>query len=893
MKAFNKDIVRSIRHSLGRFVAIAAIVALGCGFYAGLRMTAPDMKLAADAYYDGTDLMDIRVVSTLGLTDEDIEALRDVPGVSGVEAAYSADVLATLNDEQYVMRVHSLSPSAATVVKTDAGALSSDDANYLNRLDLVEGRWPTSANECVIFNDRVMSGPSSLGDTVTVDPSDGQTRRTRWTETEFTVVGRVHSPLYVSSTSMGTSTIGSGTIEQFMYVLPEAFDADMPYVEAYVSVEGAAELPADSDAYDDRVAGVVAAIEGIAPAREQARVDGLKAEAQADLDEARAEYEKEEARAKTELADARAELDAAKEELDAGSAQAGRGCLHPCRQREEDQGRREGVHPGHRRAFQAQGRRRGAVCRGRAADRCQRGEPRRGQRGAPDAARTLWPRPRPPCRCRTFPPTSAPSWRRPGPIWSKRSPTSAMRPRLWKRRRRSWRRSAPPPTRRSPRLRLSSIRPRRASRRAKSSWRRARPSTKRPKPIWRRVGPSTSRAWPTTTPPRPRPTRSWTKPEQELADAQKEIDDIEPPDWLVMDRTKNFGVVSFASDADRIDAIASFFPFIFFLVAALVALTTMTRMVEEERMLIGTFKALGYSRARITSKYLIYAALAAGLGSVLGIAVLSQVLPWVIMEAYSIVYYVPRAAMPIDWPIALAAAGLGIGITLLATWAAAAATLRETPAALMQPPAPKAGKRILLERVGPLWRRLSFSWKVTFRNIFRYKRRLVMTCVGIAGCTALLLTGLGLQNSINDIIDVQYGELVDYNVVISEKDDAADDEREAAAALLGDAEKLPVAVRATETSMIAQGADGTEAMTTIVAPSDPEAFKELWHFRTREGHDEVGLTDAGAIVTEEAGDQAGTFGGRRHRVRRAGRFGQRHGDDLFRARDGHHRELYR
>ena len=237
MKAFNKDIVRSIRHSLGRFVAIAAIVALGCGFYAGLRMTAPDMKLAADAYYDGTDLMDIRVVSTLGLTDEDIEALRDVPGVSGVEAAYSADVLATLNDEQYVMRVHSLSPSAATVVKTDAGALSSDDANYLNRLDLVEGRWPTSANECVIFNDRVMSGPSSLGDTVTVDPSVGNVQDTL-AETEFTVVGRVHSPLYVSSTSMGTSTIGSGTIEQFMYVLPEAFDADMPYVEAYVSVEG-------------------------------------------------------------------------------------------------------------------------------------------------------------------------------------------------------------------------------------------------------------------------------------------------------------------------------------------------------------------------------------------------------------------------------------------------------------------------------------------------------------------------------------------------------------------------------------------------------------------------------------------------------------------------------
>lgn len=314
--------------------------------------------------------MDIRVVSTLGLTDEDIEALRDVPGVSGVEAAYSADVLATLNDEQYVMRVHSLSPSAATAVKTDAGAISSDDANYLNRLDLVEGRWPTSANECVIFNDRVMSGPSSLGDTVTVDPSVGNVQDTL-AETEFTVVGRVHSPLYVSSTSMGTSTIGSGTIEQFMYVLPEAFDADMPYVEAYVSVEGAAELPADSDAYDDRVAGVVAAIEGIAPAREQARVDGLKAEAQADLDEARAEYEKEEGSREDRARRCPRRVGCGQGGAGRGPAQAGCSRLHPCREREEDQGRREGVHPGHGIAFQAQGRRRGAVRRGRAADRRQ------------------------------------------------------------------------------------------------------------------------------------------------------------------------------------------------------------------------------------------------------------------------------------------------------------------------------------------------------------------------------------------------------------------------------------------------------------------------------------------------------------------------------------------
>ena len=855
MKAFNKDIVRSIRHSLGRFVAIAAIVALGCGFYAGLRMTAPDMKLAADAYYDGTDLMDIRVVSTLGLTDEDIEALRDVPGVSGVEAAYSADVLATLNDEQYVMRVHSLSPSAATAVKTDAGAISSDDANYLNRLDLVEGRWPTSADECVIFNDRVMSGPTGLGDTVTVDPSVGNVEDTLAT-TEFTVVGRVHSPLYVSSTSMGTSTIGSGTIEQFMYVLPEAFDPDMPYAEAYVSVEGAAELPADSDAYDDKVAGVVAAIEGIAPAREEARVDGLKAEAQADLDEARAEYEEEEAKAKAELGEAREKLDSAKEELDEGQrkldAAASTLAANEKKIKDGEKEYTQGTESLSKRKADAEAQFAEAEQQ-IAANEANLAEANAALPTLRDAlakAEAALQAPNLPDDQRAeLEATRADLEQKIADIGNAATALEETKAQLAQQREAADAQIAAAQAQLDA-AKMSVEEGKKQLEEGKAEYEQAKADLEAGRAEYEQGVADYDAAAAEAN-------EKLDKAEQELADAQEDIDNIEPPDWLVMDRTKNFGVVSFASDADRIDAIASFFPFIFFLVAALVALTTMTRMVEEERMLIGTFKALGYSRARITSKYLIYAALAAGVGSVVGIAVLSQVLPWVIMEAYSIVYYVPRGAMPIDWPIALVAAGLGVGITLLSTWAAAAATLRETPAALMQPPAPKAGKRILLEHIGPLWRHLSFSWKVTFRNIFRYKRRLVMTVIGIAGCTALLLTGLGLQNSLNDIIDVQYGELVDYNVVITEKDDAADDDRAAADALLADTDSLPVAVRATETSMIAQGTDGTEAMTTIVAPSDPAAFKELWHFRTREGHEEVALADAGAVVTEKLATKLG------------------------------------
>ena len=855
MKAFNKDIVRSIRHSLGRFIAIAAIVALGCGFYAGLRMTAPDMRLAADAYYDGTALMDIRVVSTLGLTDDDIEALRQVEGVAAVEGAYSADVLATLNDEQYVVRVHSLPPGAPQSAQTDAATVASDDPDYLNRLMLTEGRWPTAPGECVIFSDRVMSGPTALGDTVTVDPSVGEVEDTL-ARTEFTVVGFAHSPLYVSSTAMGTSTIGSGTVEQFMYVLPEDFAADMPFVEAYVTVEGASELPADSDAYDARVAEVVSAIEAIAPAREEARVDGLKAEARKDLDEARAEFEAEKADAQEKLASAREELDAAKTELDEGQrevdAAASTLAANEKKIADGEKAYVQGTESLEKRSADAEAQFAEAqaaidaneknLAEAQAALPAMRSaldevEAALASTGLPDEQRAA------------LEAQKAEIEKNIADVAAAETALEEAKAQM------AEQRSAADAQIAAARKQLDQGKV--DVEEGKARLEEGRAAYEQAKADLEAGRAEYEQGVAAYDEEAARANEKFDEAERELADAQAKIDDIEPPDWLVMDRSKNVGLVSFENDSERIDAIASFFPFIFFLVAALVALTTMTRMVDEERMLIGTYKALGYSRARITRKYLIYAALAAGLGAAIGIAVLSQVLPWVIMEAYSIVYYVPRGATPIDWPIAGAAAALGVGITLLATWAAAATTLRETPAALMQPPAPKAGKRILLEHVGPLWRHLSFSWKVTFRNIFRYKRRLIMTCVGIAGCTALLLTGLGLQNSINDIIDVQYGELVGYNVVVSEKADADDEARAAADAILGDTTQLPVAVRATDTSMIAQGADGTEAMTTIVAPADAAAFEKLWHFRTREGHEAVTLDDTGAVITEKLATKLG------------------------------------
>ena len=346
--------------------------------------------------------------------------------------------------------------------------------------------------------------------------------------------------------------------------------------------------------------------------------------------------------------------------------------------------------------------------------------------------------------------------------------------------------------------------------------------------------------------------------EAKLADAQADVDAIADTEGevYVLDLTKNIGAESFKSDAGRIDQIAQVFPFLFFLVAALVSLTTMTRMVEEERVLIGTFKALGYSKVRITSKYLIYAIVASGVGAIVGIVALSKFLPWFIMGAYAIIYAVPCRPCPIDPAMTAAAAGLGVGITVIATWFAAASTLRERPAFLMLPRAPKAGKRILLERIRPVWRRLSFSWKVTSRNLFRYKRRFIMAIVGIAGCTALLLTGLGLQNAINDIIDKQYGELYHYNTIVRMASDSTDDEKSQVEQRVeedasGEYAWLATANKQAQSISDDESADVNQHRVDIVVPENPDTLSDFNTLRTREGHEELALSDGGVLVSEK------------------------------------------
>lgn len=935
--AFSKGVLRSITHSLGRFLAIAVIAALGTGFYAGLRMTGPDMRLAADQYFDATHMADLRVVSTLGLSDESLDMLRDVEGVEDAMPAREVDVLATVEDVQYTMRVQSFDTAAARASDTSDGVhVYSDDASYLNRPILVSGSWPEGPNECVLMADVVMDGSVAAGDTVTVLEGTQDVDETLSTRT-YTVTGFVRSSYYVSPTSLGTTSLGSGALDQVMFVGDEGFAADAPYTEAFISVAGAADEAAGSDAYQAKVDEVAQRIEGCGLAA--ARLDEVKSEAQKELDQQRADYETQKADAEAQLADGRTELDDAAAQLEDAAAQlsSGQAELDSAAatiavsekeladgQAAYDTGAAELA--GQRASAEAQLASAQAQIDDAQAQYDQAMATReelssqlsqaqsgldqvnaaidanmpaidqgieRAQRivdGAKENIDKL--DPSDPEYDKKL--AALQSWLAFGEqtlselqgqkdaLLSQQAQLddavaqltagiaqidaqtagvpeqlSAARDELAAQRVTAEEAFA------TAQSRLDGTASQLASGRSqldagKQSYAAGAAELESGRAEYASGLESYEEGRAEYDEKAADAAAQFVDAETKLADAQAEIDALETPEIMVLDRTKNIGVESFVSDAGRMNRIAMVFPFIFFLVAALVSLTTMTRMVEEERVLIGTYKALGYSKARITSKYLIYAVVASGVGAAVGIVALSLFLPYFIMNAYSIIYAIPVRPTPIDPGLALLSAGLGVGITVAATCFAAASTLRETPAALMLPRAPKAGKRILLERVKPLWSRMSFSWKVTARNIFRYKRRFFMAVIGIAGCTALLLTGLGLQNAINDIIDKQFGEIYHYNMVVREADGVSQEDASAVDGILADAGLESAHAAAHTENMLAARVDdpnGEQQRFELIVPEDPQQFSEYVTMRERVGHDPLSLDGEGVVISEKLANE--------------------------------------
>lgn len=350
--------------------------------------------------------------------------------------------------------------------------------------------------------------------------------------------------------------------------------------------------------------------------------------------------------------------------------------------------------------------------------------------------------------------------------------------------------------------------------------------------------------------------------QQKIEDAQKEVDDIETPEWIISDRNDLPEYSDFGDNAERLKNIGKVFPMIFFLVAALISLTTMTRMVEEQRTQIGTLKALGYGKASIASKYLSYAFLATVGGSIAGVLFGEKVLPFIIIQAYGIMYWNIGDHMQLDYELqyALIASGAAVICTMGATLFSSARTLAETPASLMRPPAPKEGKRILIERIGFIWKHLSFSWKSSMRNLFRYKKRLFMTIFGIAGSMGLMLVGFGLYDSIMDIAILQYDQIQHYDAMVINDEDATDSQEKDLLKFLDGNSEIDHYTRVQLTKMTAPKEKGSVSIYVYV-PENTENFKEDVTLRDRKSHEQYELTDDGAVICEKTASLIGVKAG--------------------------------
>lgn len=1057
--AFAKGVLRSIRGSLGRFLAIMGIVALGCGFYAGLQMCGPNMRLAADRYYDETQLWDLRVVSTLGFKDADVKRIASTEGVSAAVASHTVDVMARLGNEQVAVRISSLgSKTATTLTAADAGGRPGGGP-VVNRLILREGRWPTSAEECVVSAD--VSG-ASVNDRVEV-LSGGADHDRGLRVRKLVVVGTVSSSNYVYTGNLGSTSLASGKIEQCLFVTDDAFGEDTPYTDVYLKVSGADKLQSSSDAYEEKVGEVKGRMEARSGDLSRARQADLRAQAQVTLNEKVKEYQRKRdesygrladakdqlddaeqriadgqgkldegqreydeglatyrgkrADAERRLSDAQAQIDSGRGELDAQRdrlaagewawrqgydqlssqlASAGvtapsaqgyvdeldarltqaeaakaqlaslQGQLAQAREATGEANRRrvnEGINELRPKISELEDKRERAqgaldVLRGRRGeaqvqlndldarirdtqaniDRLEAERDKLGPAFSQERAQSLAAAKAALVKLKEkrssaqadlskldaavgeaeatvraideglatarsslarlqeaqeqiqeaeqgIPQLEAGIGQIQG-----RLPSDDDIAALTSARDNAQRLADTREVLDEGALQLSSAQKRldasqaelRRQRKdvahqlasAKGRLEAAAGELRRSRDQLAEARAQHDEGLASYTDSKAEVDKRFSKAWQEIQDAQRSIDEIALPDVYTLDRSQSESVATYQADTKRMDNIANVFPLMFFLVAALVALTTMTRMVDDERVQIGTYKALGYGKTRIAGRYLLYALVAAGVGATLGVIVLSQLLPYIIMSAYSIIYAVPPLdlPLPVDWGVALSAAGLGVGVTLLTTWVTVYSSLREPPATLMLPRAPKAGRRILLEHVTPIWRRLSFSWKVTARNLFRYKRRLLMTVIGISGCASLLLVGFGLHDSIWDIIDLQYGPIIHYDTTVGLSDASTELDVSAVTDYLGSAGGASDIVRVQRKSMQATGTGPSTSATskthvTVIVPQDSLQAQEAVTFRDRTTGAAVAFDDDAVLVTEKlaslygirAGDQLMLF----------------------------------
>lgn len=961
-RALRKDFFMEIKRSMNRFLSIFLIVALGVAFYSGIQSSAPDMEATGDLYFDRQLLMDLKVVSTLGLTEEDELALSALEGIETAEGAYMTDVLCGEADNQKAIRVESITEN-------------------FQKLQPEEGRLPLSPGECFLDASAAAAMGIKVGDIILVqeDEDDPVLRRE-----SFTVAGIGGSPAYISF-GRGNTTLGSGEVSGFCYVLPEDFDMEV-YAQVFLSVKGAGERTAFTEEYRELIDNVKREVSDIQELRCQARYNEIKGEADGKLADARKELEdgrkeaeekladaekeiedgeqklaegKEElsqgkkdleeakkklsdgqaeleekekewadgqaelAQKKQELSDGRAELDqkelelkGAKSELESGFAELTKGKETLSASESQYQAESEKIAAGEssfngakqeyesglaqyeagmdqiNKAYAQLDKEEKAL--EQAAELSEEGKAAY-EEGYPrivearvklnnqeseltvvksqldDAKQEL------DAQEALLLDGKSQLESAQAELDGARSEIAANEARLNSAQAELNEGEAQLESARAEldageqqlldaeqeledgkkqlddaRTELSDGKKDISDAEKKiadagadieenekklSDGRRDYEDAKREAEESIRDG------------------------EKKISDAEGELSELDFPEWTISDRDDLPDYTGYGENADRMRSLGEVFPVLFFLVAALISLTTMTRMVEEERTQIGTMKALGYGKLSIAGKYIGYAFLATVGGSILGVLAGEKILPFVIIYAYGIMYqHMDVMVLEYQMDHALVASAVALLCTMAGTISACYRELAAAPAVLMRPPAPKEGKRVLLERLTFIWKHLSFSWKSTVRNLFRYKKRLFMTILGIGGCMALILVGFGLRDSIMDVAVIQYQELQLYDgMIVLDENAGADQERELKADLTSRtnvADYMDIYMK-----KISMRGEKGQCDVFLVIPESLDGFQRFYRTRDRVTGEEFSLGDDGVILAEKTARMMGVKAG--------------------------------
>lgn len=966
-----KDFIIEIKKTMGRFVSIFFIVALGVAFYSGIRASEPSMRITADQYFDDSELMDLKVMGTMGLTKADIRAIGKVSGIEAVEGGYSKDVLCPVGDNEKVVHMLSMQKN-------------------FNQVSVVKGRLPEKAGECLVDEDFLSYTDLKVGDTVAFHSGDGEALTDSLVTDTYKIVGIGNSPLYISF-GRGSSTIGTGEISGFVVVDKASFDMDV-YTEAYVKVSGAEEKTAFTDEYNnlsDAAKEAVSAIEEErCAARKQEIVDEAnekladsektvneksqelenakkelesgKSKAAEELEKAKqqltdgeaelADAKQQIADGETQLADAKAQLNEKQAQLSSAEAEyeSGKAQLD---QKEQELAAAEQTYLSNYAKYMpfiTAGKAQIAAGRTQIADgkkqldeglaplkqlrdgldgiedgisQCDSGMaevqkqldgmdsdvyqeyvkiPEEDRNEEQQAYVNKWENlnaqfadiqaQKTQLEAAKSGLLAQAGFTTEADLDAQITSLTAQRDELDKKEAALLGQEQTLAAQEEELLsagrqitdgksqiaaaisQLDSTKSQITDGKAQilSAWAllNEKEDTLNASKAQLASGEqeladgrskyeqAAKEAEEQITDGQAKITdgeKQLTDAKQQIADAKAEIKKIENPKWYVQTREDALTEYQgYGDNADRMRSIGKVFPVLFFLVAALISLTTMTRMVEEQRVQIGTMKALGYGKAAIAGKYIGYALIATLGGSIFGVLAGEKILPFIIIYAYMILYkHLPAILVPYHMSYALQASVIAVACTLIATIASCYKELAAEPAELMRPAAPKQGKRILLERIGIIWKHLNFTWKSTVRNLIRYKKRFFMTIFGIGGCMALMVVGFGLKDCIYEIVSLQYEKVQFYDAATYMSDDISEENRQQLHDYLDQNADIKETIEARMQKTDVKSASGKKTLYLMV-PSDDEKIEDFLSFHSRTNKDEVySLKKDEVILTEK------------------------------------------